>query len=114
VTPRRWLHCCNPALSSLISTTLGLDVDEWIADLSNLRSLSNHASSPDFIAQFREVKRQNKLRLQKWVKDQTGIDIPVDSLYDIQVKRIHEYKRQLLNILYVVYRYLTIKDTPAA
>lgn len=113
VTPRRWLHCCNPGLSALISETLGEDVEGWVTDLTNLRTLENHASDPSFVQKFREVKRENKRRLQKWVKDNTGIDIPLDSLYDIQVKRIHEYKRQLLNILYVVYRYLQIKDTPA-
>ena len=65
------------------------------------------------MSQFKQIKRENKLNLKKWVKTHTGIDIPLDSLYDIQVKRIHEYKRQLMNILYVVYRYLTIKDPPA-
>ena len=111
VTPRRWLHCCNPGLSSLISETIG-DVDEWIGDMNALHQLQDHADNEDFVARFREVKRANKAKLQKFVKESTGIDIPLDSLYDIQVKRIHEYKRQLMNILYVVHRYLSIKDTP--
>ncbi len=63
---------------------------------------------------FATVKRENKKRLQTWVKEQTGIEIPLDSLYDVQVKRIHEYKRQIMNIIYVIHRYLTILDTPAA
>jgi len=88
-------------------------VDEWITTLGSLRQLSSHSKNPEFIKKFAAVKRENKQRLQKWVKEQTGIDIPLDSLYDVQVKRIHEYKRQLLNILFVVFRYLQIKDTPA-
>lgn len=72
-----------------------------------------HVENRAFVDNFEYVKRTKKQRLQKWVKDNTGIDIPLDSLYDVQVKRIHEYKRQLLNILYVIHRYLTIKDTPA-
>jgi starch phosphorylase len=81
-------------------------VDEWITTLGSLRQLSSHSKNPEFIKKFAAVKRENKQRLQKWVKEQTGIDIPLDSLYDVQVKRIHEYKRQLLNILFVVFRYL--------
>ena len=61
---------------------------------------------------FVQIKKRNKERLRQWVKTNTGIDIPLDSMYDIQVKRIHEYKRQLMNILYVIYRYLAILDTP--
>jgi starch phosphorylase len=105
VAPRRWIHCCNRPLSDLISETIG-SVDEWITTLGSLRQLSAHTKNPEFIEKFAAVKRQNKAKLQKWVKDQTGIDIPLDSLYDVQVKRIHEYKRQLLNILFALYRYL--------
>merc|ERR1712060_114706 len=61
-----------------------------------------------------QIKRENKIKLQNWVREKTGILIPLDALYDVQVKRIHEYKRQLMNILYVIHRYLTIKDTPKA
>lgn len=112
VTPRRWLHCCNPGLSDLISETIG-SVDEWINNMETLRQLDMHSENPDFVNRFIQVKRENKRKLQQWVKESTGIDIPLDALYDVQVKRIHEYKRQLMNILYVVHRYLTIKDTPA-
>ena len=79
-----------------------------------LQSLSNHAKKTDFVKKFATVKRENKKRLQTWVKEHTGIEIPLDSLYDVQVKRIHEYKRQLMNIIYVIHRYLTILDTPSA
>ena len=68
----------------------------------------------DFIKIFIHIKRQNKEKLKKWVKENTGYDIPLDSMYDIQVKRIHEYKRQMMNIIYVIYRYLQILDTPAS
>jgi starch phosphorylase len=92
VTPRRWIHCCNPGLSKLISDQLG-DLDEWITSLDNLKQLTPFAKDKEFRAQFIEVKRQNKMKLRNWVKKETGIEIPVDSMYDIQVKRIHEYKR---------------------
>lgn len=77
-----------------------------------LRELVAACDDEDFMERWREVKRNNKVRLQKWVKDHTGIDIPVNAMYDIMVKRIHEYKRQLMNILYVILRYLQIKETP--
>lgn len=111
VTPRRWIHCCNPKLSALISDRLG-DLDEWITSLDNLRQLIPYAKDRQFQNEFKTIKRENKLRLKQWVKEHTGYDIPVDAMYDIQVKRIHEYKRQLMNILSVIHRYLSILDTP--
>jgi starch phosphorylase len=111
VTPRRWLHCCNPDLSSLLAEVVG-DVDEWVTSLEVLEQLKFHADNVEFVNKFATVKRANKERLRYFVKEKTGIDIPIDALYDIQVKRIHEYKRQLLNILYVIHRYLSIKETP--
>ena len=68
--------------------------------------LTPQATNPSFVEKFTAIKRANKARLQKWVKENTGFDIPLDSLYDIQVKRIHEYKRQLLNVLWCVWRYM--------
>jgi starch phosphorylase len=111
VTPRRWIHCCNPDLSELLCDTLG-GMDEWATSLDNLTNLVPYATDKDFVKKFIEIKRNSKKRLQKWVLQKTGIAIPLDSLYDVQVKRIHEYKRQLMNILYVIHRYLTILDTP--
>jgi starch phosphorylase len=111
VSPRRWIHCCNRDLSDLISRKIG-SVDEWICDLDNLRQLSPYTQDPEFLTQFAEVKLKNKARLQQWVLKETGVNIPLHSLYDVQVKRIHEYKRQLLNIIYCVHRYLMIKDCP--
>ena len=108
VTPRRWIHCANPELSHLISETLG--ENEWISDLDRIEPLENYAEDPDFVKQWAEIKRNNKAKLAEKIRKLTGYDVPVDALYDIQVKRIHEYKRQLMNILYVIHRYLTIKD----
>lgn len=88
----------------MISETIG-STDEWIASLDNLQQLAAFAHDKEFVEKFKAVKTKNKQRLQAWVKEKTGIDIPVNSLYDVQVKRIHEYKRQLLNILYVVHRW---------
>lgn len=112
VTPRRWIHCCNPGLSELISDTIG-PLDEWITNLTSLRELAAYAEDEQFVQRFIQVKQSNKQRLAHWVKQNCGIDIPVNALYDIMVKRIHEYKRQLMNVFYVIYRYLAIKDTPA-
>ena len=111
VTPRRWIHCCNPKLSDLISDTLG-GVDEWITSLDNLTQLKPYASDKSFQEKFIAIKKENKAKLAAWVKERTGYTISCDSMFDIQVKRIHEYKRQLMNILYVIHRYLTILDTP--
>jgi starch phosphorylase len=110
--PRRWIHCCNPKLSKLISDTLG-GVDEWITALDNLRQLMPYASDRQFQDQFIAIKQENKGKLATWIKERTGYDVPCGEnvLFDIQVKRIHEYKRQLMNILYVIHRYLAILDT---
>ena len=112
VTPRRWIHCCNPKLSELISDTLG-GIDEWITALDNLKLLMPYATDKTFVDQFIQIKTENKIALAKWVKEKTGYDIPINALYDIQVKRIHEYKRQMMNIFYVIHRYLEILETPA-
>jgi starch phosphorylase len=87
-------------------------MDEWITSLENLAQLAPYATDANFQKKIISIKRENKKKLQAWVKDRTGYDIPLDALYDVQVKRIHEYKRQLMNILYVIHRYLTILDTP--
>jgi starch phosphorylase len=112
VTPRRWIHCCNPGLSALISDQIG-PVEDWITELDSIREIAGLSGDHDFQAKFNAIKLQNKINLKNWVKERTGIDIPTDALYDIQVKRIHEYKRQIMNVFYVIHRYLTIKDTPA-
>lgn len=108
VTPRRWIHCANPELSRIITEKLG--ESEWISDLDRIEPIENYADDEEFIQQWAKVKRDNKVVLAQRIKKLTGYDVPVDALYDVQVKRIHEYKRQLMNILYVIHRYLTLKD----
>ncbi|KAG8830805.1 Non-essential glycogen phosphorylase, partial [Serendipita sp. 399] len=107
VTPRRWLDQCNPALSSLITDTLGSRA--WLKDLSLLKGLLKYDTDPSFQKKWAAAKANNKERLAKHIKDTLGITISTTAMYDIQVKRIHEYKRQSLNILGVIHRYLSIK-----
>ena len=109
ITVRRWLKQSNPRLSRLLTERLG---SAWENDLEEIERLRWAADDPRFRAQFREIKRANKIALAEEVDRRTGIDVSVDSLFDVQVKRIHEYKRQLLNILYVITRYNRIKARP--
>ncbi|HXP97815.1 MAG TPA: glycogen/starch/alpha-glucan phosphorylase [Telmatospirillum sp.] len=106
VTQRRWLAAANPALARLISETIG---DRWIVDLEDLRQLTGHADDPAFRVRWRETKRTNKIRLAELVKRDCGVSFDPDALFDVQVKRIHEYKRQLLNILHVIHLYARLK-----
>jgi len=108
VTPRRWIHCANPKLSDLI--TEALEDSEWIGELERIEYLENFAEDEEFVQKWIDIKKQNKEKLAAKVKEVLGIKIPVNALYDVQIKRIHEYKRQLMNILYVIHRYLTLKD----
>ena len=105
MTPRRWLLCCFFVLSILIVNTLG-DVDEWITTMTTLRDLAPYSDEEAFVGDFIEVKKNNKRRLQKWIKDHTGYSVPLDAMYDVMVKRIHEYKRQLMNAFFIINRYL--------
>ena len=111
VTPRRWLAQANPGLSSLLDRTLGTS---WRLDLDQLKRLRENQGSSAFREQFLRVKRANKLRLAEHVKKTTGIELDPNSLFDVQVKRIHEYKRQLLNVLHIVTRYQAILAAPNA
>jgi starch phosphorylase len=108
VAPRRWLMKANPGLTDLISHTL--DEQRWITDLQRLRDLEPYIDDPDFRDAFKEVKRQNKLKLAGVVQDLTGVMVDPDSLFDVQIKRIHEYKRQLLNVMRVIHDYLRAVD----
>ena len=107
ITPRRWLHLANPGLSKLISSRIG---DGWPKDLDQLRRLAPHAADADFRAQFATVKHANKERLAAVVRQQLGVQLNLDSLFDVHVKRIHEYKRQLLNVLHVITLYNRIRQ----
>ncbi|HZE92938.1 MAG TPA: glycogen/starch/alpha-glucan family phosphorylase, partial [Rhizobacter sp.] len=111
VTPRRWLAQANPGLSALLDQTLGTG---WRLDLDQLGQLKSHAGSEAFRIKFADVKRANKKRLAAHIARSTGIQVNPDSLFDVQVKRIHEYKRQLLNVLHVVTRYQAILAKPNA
>ncbi len=106
VTPRRWLAACNPELASLITATIG---DEWITDLSQLKKLEPYADNVQFRQRWRAIKQAAKQRLIDYKKQKHDIDLNVDALFDVQVKRIHEYKRQILNVLHVIYLYNRIK-----
>ena len=107
ITPRRWLHQANPRLSDLIASKLGSH--EFLTDLTLLNKLENYVDDEDFKKEWQEIKYANKVRLAEHIKESTGISVNPHALFDIQVKRIHEYKRQQLNILGVIHRYLSIK-----
>jgi starch phosphorylase len=106
VTPRRWLSLCNPGLRDLLDERIGLD---WVRDLSQLDRLAPLADDPAFRTRWRQIKDANKRRLAAVVARDCRVDFPVGAMFDVQVKRIHEYKRQLLNILHVIHLYNRIK-----
>ena len=106
VTQRRWLYACNEDLSNLITSKIG---DGWITDLPQLEGLEKYADDEDFQSDWRKAKLVNKVRLSRKLADKTGIDVPTSMLFDVQVKRIHEYKRQLLNVLHAVHLYDRIR-----
>jgi starch phosphorylase len=109
VTPRRFLVLSNPDLSRLITEKIG---DAWPTDLDALRGLEAFVQDPQFRQRWRDVKRNNKLRLSNIIKDRTGIVVDPNSMFDIQVKRIHEYKRQHLNVLHILTLYRRLKADP--
>ncbi|QRF58298.1 MULTISPECIES: glycogen/starch/alpha-glucan phosphorylase [Variovorax] len=111
VTPRRWLAQANPPLAALLDQRLGKG---WRRDLSQLEALRPMAVQPPFVRAFRHAKRENKLRLANWIEQHMNIVVDTDAMFDVQVKRIHEYKRQLLNVLHVISRYHRILDAQAA
>jgi starch phosphorylase len=106
VTQRRWLAACNPSLSELITRKIG---SGWITELTELKQLENFADDEEFRQDWRTIKLNNKIRLAKDIEQKTGLIIPTDMLFDVQVKRIHEYKRQLLNVLHAIYLYDRIR-----
>ncbi|PXX09172.1 glycogen/starch/alpha-glucan phosphorylase [Mycolicibacterium moriokaense] len=111
VTPRRFLAMSNPGLRELLDDTIG---DGWLRDLGKLRGLEAFADEPAFRIQWREVKRTNKARLAEYVKSTAGVELNPDWLFDIQVKRIHEYKRQHLNVLNIITQYHRLKQNPGS
>jgi starch phosphorylase len=107
VTPRRWLLQSNPDLASAIGDAIGM---EWVTDAEQLRRLEPLAEDAGFRRLFRSIKRENKARLAEIVRAENGITLDLDAIFDVQVKRIHEYKRQLLNVLRVASEYLRMKE----
>jgi len=107
VTPRRWLAFCNPELSAVITKWVGND--SWITETDELRKLADHATNPELQAEWNAAKLARKQICKDYIKKVTDIDVPINSMFDIQVKRIHEYKRQFLNILGIIYRYKQMK-----
>ncbi len=109
VTPRRWLNQINPQLAKLIGEQLG---HGWVTDCERLEELRGLAEVPEFVERFRAIKQDNKKRLGGLIAERLRIDINPDSLFDVQIKRIHEYKRQLLNLLHVIALYNRIREHP--
>ena len=110
VTPRRFVGLANPGLRKLLDETIGTG---WLTDLYRLRALEPLADDPAFQRKWRAVKRENKARLSRYVQAQTGIELNPDWMFDVQVKRIHEYKRQHLNVLHIIDLYRRLKDNPS-
>jgi starch phosphorylase len=109
ITPRRWLLACNPRLAAAISTRIG---DGWIKDLDLLRELAHHADDPCLQDEILRIKQANKESLGSVVQQLCGVRLDPASLFDVQIKRLHEYKRQLLNVMHIMHLYLKIKENP--
>ncbi|WP_164009815.1 glycogen/starch/alpha-glucan phosphorylase [Pyxidicoccus trucidator] len=111
VTPRRWLAWCNPRLSKLITSRIG---EGWATDLDQLRKLEPHADDPAFRNAFREVKRANKVDLSQHIRDLRWVQLNPDAIFDVQIKRLHEYKRQLLNAIHIVALWMKARRDPSS
>lgn len=109
ITPRRWLLACNPRLSDLITSKIG---DGWVRNLDQLKGLEKWADDPEFQKEFMAVKRANKVDLARIIKNDCGIDVDPDALFDVQIKRLHEYKRQHLNLLHILALYRRLLQQP--
>ena len=110
VTHRRWLVNANPKLTELISSKIG---DEWIKDMSKIKAFEEYANDKAVLKEMDKIKLENKKKLAKYVKDNYKIDIDVNSIFDVQIKRLHAYKRQLMNIFHIIYLYQRMKSDPS-
>ncbi|XP_023878449.2 alpha-1,4 glucan phosphorylase L-2 isozyme, chloroplastic/amyloplastic isoform X1 [Quercus suber] len=108
VTPRRWIHFCNPDLSKIITKWIG--TEDWVVDTEKLVTLRKFADNEELQSEWKEAKRRNKIKVASFLKEKTGYFVDPNAMFDVQVKRIHEYKRQLLNIMGIVYRYKKMKE----
>ena len=109
ITQRRFLLHGNPLLADWVTEKVG---DGWITDLSRIHDLAPYADDPKAREEFRQIKYQNKVRLAAYIKEHNGIDVDPQSIFDVQVKRLHEYKRQLMNVLHIMHLYNQLKDNP--
>lgn len=109
ITFRRWIANCNPELFDLISSKIG---NTWIKNYDELKKLKPYSEDKDFCDKFYEIKQKNKENLAKYIKEHNGIDVDPKSIFDVQSKRLHEYKRQLMNILHIMYEYNRLLDNP--
>ncbi len=107
VTHRRWLVYANPKLASLISEKIG---DEWITKMPEIEKFADYQDDEEVLNKLAEIKKENKIALAKYIKQHNGIDVDVNAIFDVQIKRLHAYKRQLLNIFHVIHLYLKMKE----
>ena len=109
ITFRRWICNCNPELAALITAKIG---DKWIKNYDELKKLKKFAKDKEFKTEFARIKRDNKVRLAEYIKEHNGIEIDPDSIFDVQAKRLHEYKRQLMNVLHILADYNRLVENP--
>ena len=110
VTHRRWLLNCNPELANLITSKIG---DEWITNMDKIKAFEQFANDENVLSALTDIKLENKKKLAKYVKDTMDLDIDVNSIFDVQIKRLHAYKRQLLNLFHIIYLYQRMKEDPS-
>ena len=109
ITFRRWICNCNPELAALITSKIG---DKWIKDYTELAKIKKFAKDKEFMQEFARIKRDNKVKLCEYIKEHNDIDVNPDSIFDVQAKRLHEYKRQLMNVLHILADYNRLVDNP--
>lgn len=109
VTPRRWLQYANPELTAYVDSLIG---EEWKHDMTKLKELEKYADDEEVLEKFNKIKHEKKVQLAKYIKKHEGVEIDPNSIFDIQIKRLHEYKRQLLNALHILHLYYELKENP--
>jgi starch phosphorylase len=109
VTPRRWLKACNPGLATLLDETIG---EDWVLNLDKLKGILPKAKDSAFQKRFMDIKKENKVGLAKIIKELTGVEVSTDAIFDVQIKRLHEYKRQQLNLIHILTLYKRLLENP--